>query len=164
MAGYNCQTLCHVCRRLQDPIISRVEDRLAAWTHLNISHQEDMQILRYGIGQKYGAHYDSLVEGSPRVATVLLYLSNSTQEGGETAFPLVRLAASICCARQSSSCLWFKHCKTSSLKEAAGCQKLCCCTFHTNNNKNKNVVYICLQTLNPVTMSWNCMACKFHWQ
>ena len=48
-----------------------------------------MQILRYGIGQKYGAHYDSLVEGSPRVATVLLYLSNSTQEGGETAFPLV---------------------------------------------------------------------------
>ena len=84
------QLLCCVHRRLQDPIISRVEDRLAAWTHLNVSHQEDMQILRYGIGQKYGAHYDSLVDGSPRVATVLLYLSNSTQEGGETAFPMVR--------------------------------------------------------------------------
>lgn len=86
---------CSVHRRLQDPIISRIEDRLAAWTHLNVSHQEDMQILRYGIGQKYGAHYDSLVEGSPRVATVLLYLSNSTQEGGETAFPLVRFCLSV---------------------------------------------------------------------
>lgn len=49
-----------------------------------------MQILRYGLGQKYGAHYDSLVEGSPRVATVLLYLANTTEEGGETAFPAVR--------------------------------------------------------------------------
>ncbi|KAL3137205.1 hypothetical protein ABBQ32_006763 [Trebouxia sp. C0010 RCD-2024] len=74
-------------RRLHDPVVHDVELRLAKWTHLNISHQEDMQILRYGLGQKYGAHYDSLVEGSPRVATVLLYLANTTQEGGETAFP-----------------------------------------------------------------------------
>lgn len=79
-------------RRLADPVITDVEQRLATWTHLNISHQEDMQILRYGLGQKYGAHYDSLVEGSPRVATVLLYLANTTQEGGETAFPAVSLS------------------------------------------------------------------------
>lgn len=52
-----------------------------------------MQILRYGLGQKYGAHYDSLVEDSPRVATVLLYLANTTEEGGETAFPAVSLHA-----------------------------------------------------------------------
>lgn len=50
-----------------------------------------MQILRYGLGQKYGAHYDSLVEDSPRVATVLLYLANTTEEGGETAFPAVSM-------------------------------------------------------------------------
>ena len=74
---------------MQDPVIREVEQRLAKWTHLNISHQEDMQILRYGLGQKYGAHYDSLVEESPRVATVLLYLANTTEEGGETAFPAV---------------------------------------------------------------------------
>ncbi|KAL3148525.1 hypothetical protein ABBQ38_013963 [Trebouxia sp. C0009 RCD-2024] len=74
-------------RRLHDPVVHDVELRLAKWSHLNISHQEDMQILRYGLGQKYGAHYDSLVEDSPRVATVLLYLANTTQEGGETAFP-----------------------------------------------------------------------------
>lgn len=31
-------------RRLQDPVIAAVECRLALWTHLNISHQEDMQV------------------------------------------------------------------------------------------------------------------------
>ncbi|KAI7843911.1 hypothetical protein COHA_002453 [Chlorella ohadii] len=73
-------------KRLQDPVIAEVEKRVATWTQLNITHQEDMQILRYGIGQKYGAHYDSLDNDSPRVATVLLYLSD-VEEGGETAFP-----------------------------------------------------------------------------
>ena len=32
---------------------------------------------RYGVGQKYGAHFDSLVEQSPRIATVLIYLQVS---------------------------------------------------------------------------------------
>ncbi len=46
---------------------------------------------RYGIGQKYGAHYDSLDNDSPRVATALLYLSDVPPDGGgETAFPGVR--------------------------------------------------------------------------
>ncbi|KAL4457504.1 hypothetical protein ABPG75_012369 [Micractinium tetrahymenae] len=73
-------------KRLQDPTVAAIEQRVATWTKLNVSHQEDMQILRYGIGQKYGAHYDSLDNDSPRVATVLLYLSD-VEEGGETAFP-----------------------------------------------------------------------------
>lgn len=63
-----------------------MEERLAAWTHLPLPHQEDTQILRYGPGQKYGAHFDALVEDTPRTATVLVYLED-TEEGGETAFP-----------------------------------------------------------------------------
>lgn len=30
-------------RRLQDPVVTAVERRLALWAQLNISHQEDMQ-------------------------------------------------------------------------------------------------------------------------
>jgi hypothetical protein len=75
-------------QRLQDPIIAAIEDRVARWSQLNISHQEDTQILRYSIGQKYGAHFDSLSDDSPRIATVLIYLAD-TEEGGETAFPSV---------------------------------------------------------------------------
>jgi len=72
--------------RLHDPVITDIEERIATWTHLNVSHQEDMQVLRYGVGQEYQAHFDSLVETSPRLATVILYL-NDVAQGGETAFP-----------------------------------------------------------------------------
>jgi 2OG-Fe(II) oxygenase superfamily len=66
--------------------------RTACGDALRVSRaQEDMQILRYAHGQKYGAHYDTLADDASglRVATVLLYLSEAT-EGGETAFPQAR--------------------------------------------------------------------------
>ena len=68
--------------------MTRVENRVAAWTHLPVSHQEDIQVLRYGIGQFYKVHADTLRddEAGVRVATVLVYL-NEPSEGGETAFP-----------------------------------------------------------------------------
>lgn len=31
-------------RRLQDPVIAAVEARVAAWTHLPVVHQEDLQV------------------------------------------------------------------------------------------------------------------------
>ena len=78
-------------------IVTKVEDRLAVITQLPAYHGEDMQILKYGLGQKYDAHHDVgeldsasgkqlAAEGGHRVATVLLYLSD-VEEGGETAFP-----------------------------------------------------------------------------
>lgn len=70
-----------------------------------------MQILRYGLGQKYGAHYDTLVEESPRLATVLLYLANTTEEGGETAFPAVSAPTAIklvAKSAQGAKCVWEK--------------------------------------------------------
>lgn len=78
-------------------IVTKVEERLAVVTQLPAYHGEDMQILKYGLGQKYDAHHDVgeltsasgkqlAAEGGHRVATVLLYLSD-VEEGGETAFP-----------------------------------------------------------------------------
>ena len=32
-----------------------IQERVALWTKLNISHQEDMQVLRYGYSQQYKA-------------------------------------------------------------------------------------------------------------
>lgn len=60
------------CPRYQDTIVERIENRVAAWTHLPVVHQEDMQILRYGIGQQYKVHADTLVDADAgvRVATV----------------------------------------------------------------------------------------------
>ncbi len=57
-------------RRNQDAIISAVEERLSIWNQLPASHQEDMQVLRYGPTNKYGAHMDGL----GRVMSVLIYL------------------------------------------------------------------------------------------
>ncbi|KIZ06710.1 hypothetical protein MNEG_1236 [Monoraphidium neglectum] len=75
-------------KRRQDEIISRVEARVASWAHLPEDHSEDLQVLRYSDGQSYRPHMDTLQdkEFGPRVATVLLYLSD-VEEGGETAFP-----------------------------------------------------------------------------
>ena len=30
--------------RMQDPIVEKIENRLTAWTHLPLVHQEDMQV------------------------------------------------------------------------------------------------------------------------
>lgn len=69
-------------RRKQDPIITDIEQRLSEWAKIPPIHGEDLQVLRYGLGQKYGEHFDAL----GRAATILLYLSE-VEEGGETAFP-----------------------------------------------------------------------------
>ncbi|CAI5525627.1 unnamed protein product [Closterium sp. Naga37s-1] len=78
--------------KYENPVIRRIEERVAAWTFLPIENQEAMQVLRYRDGQEYGAHWDYIdpakapTPGGPRYATVLMYLSN-VEKGGETAFP-----------------------------------------------------------------------------
>mmetsp|Transcript_14641 Transcript_14641/g.36453 ORF Transcript_14641/g.36453 Transcript_14641/m.36453 type:complete len:287 (-) Transcript_14641:183-1043(-) len=76
--------------RLQDPIIERIEKRISLVTHVPVSHQEAIQVLRYTKGQTYRAHYDSGAEKGGhgpqfRLATFLMYLSD-VEEGGETVF------------------------------------------------------------------------------
>jgi len=79
------------------PLVTMLENRLARITMLPPYHGEDLQVLKYGVGQKYDAHHDVgeldsksgaqlAAEGGHRVATVLLYLTD-VEEGGETAFP-----------------------------------------------------------------------------
>ncbi|KAL6755211.1 hypothetical protein V8C86DRAFT_2682598 [Haematococcus lacustris] len=72
--------------RNQDAVVAGIEERLATWLMVPPTHQEDMQVLRYAVGQKYSPHMDSLIDSSHRMATMLLYLAD-TEEGGETAFP-----------------------------------------------------------------------------
>lgn len=75
-------------KRQADPVIEDIEERLAEWARIPVVHGEDTQVLRYGLGQEYKRHMDSLQDdvAGPRVCTVLMYL-NDVIEGGETAFP-----------------------------------------------------------------------------
>ncbi|CAM6122875.1 unnamed protein product [Calypogeia fissa] len=81
-------------RRGLDPIVERIERRIADFTFLPVDHGEGLQILHYGAGQKYLSHYDyaeypsSVLaqHGGQCIATVLMYLSD-VQAGGETLFP-----------------------------------------------------------------------------
>ncbi|KAJ8425374.1 hypothetical protein Cgig2_003652 [Carnegiea gigantea] len=79
-------------RKAQDDIVARIEERIATWTFLPPENGEDLQILRYELGQKYEPHFDYFVDkvnqqiGGHRSATVLMYLSD-VKKGGETIFP-----------------------------------------------------------------------------
>uniref|UniRef100_A0A0D9W0A6 procollagen-proline 4-dioxygenase n=1 Tax=Leersia perrieri TaxID=77586 RepID=A0A0D9W0A6_9ORYZ len=76
----------------QDPVVSGIEKRIAAWTMLPEENAENIQILRYEHGQKYDPHFDyfhdkvNQLKGGHRYATVLTYLS-TVEKGGETVFP-----------------------------------------------------------------------------
>lgn len=76
-------------RRLQDPVISAIEMRIAEKTQLPVVHQEPIQVIRYSVNQSYEAHWDFLWEENDRVATFIMYL-NDVDEGGETTFPHTR--------------------------------------------------------------------------
>lgn len=81
-------------KKKQDKIVGAIEQRIAHLSGFPEENGEGMQILRYDKGQKYDAHYDyfhdavnsSPKRGGQRVATVLIYLADTTK-GGETIFP-----------------------------------------------------------------------------
>eukprot|EP00798_Chlamydomonas_sp_ICE-L_P001614 gene1614-33003_t len=72
--------------RFQDKVVESIERRVANILRVPVHHQEDLQVLRYGEGQYYHEHTDSLDDDSPRMATLLIYLHDPI-EGGETSFP-----------------------------------------------------------------------------
>ncbi|KAF8058887.1 P4H3 [Scenedesmus sp. PABB004] len=77
-----------------DPVVRRVEERVAMVTMLPAGHAEGMQVLHYAVGQTYEPHHDYFsfegrdANGGNRLATVLMYLAAPTS-GGETVFPRV---------------------------------------------------------------------------
>lgn len=85
-------------KRGEDEVIAAVEERIARWSLLPVSHQESLQVLQYGPGQQYRPHFDffqdntTVQNGGNRHTTVLVYLSD-VEEGGETVFPLLPPAA-----------------------------------------------------------------------
>lgn len=80
-------------RQANDPIVRKLEDKIAKWTHLPWENGENFYLLRYNNGQEYKPHWDWFYDTSGRLgpagnrmATVLIYLSE-VEEGGETIFP-----------------------------------------------------------------------------
>ena len=85
-----------------DPILTAIDHRTASLTRIPKVHQEVLQVLRYGEGEKYDTHHDyfdpkdyrsdkntmGLIQHgrTNRFATVFWYLTN-VKEGGETIFP-----------------------------------------------------------------------------
>ena len=81
----------------KDPILKRIEKRIAELTQLPEDNGEGMQILSYGLYAEYKPHYDFFDPDTPggaacynrggqRLASLIIYLAD-TAEGGETIFP-----------------------------------------------------------------------------
>ncbi len=88
--------------RGENPLVTRIEARIAALLNWPIDHGEGLQILRYGPGAEYKPHYDYfdpaepgtpviLKRGGQRLASLVMYLNTPTR-GGATIFPDVGLS------------------------------------------------------------------------
>jgi len=85
-----------------DPIMQRIENRIAAMTGMPVENGEQIQVLQYGVGGEYQPHYDyftantpggkaSLDRGGQRLISLIMYL-NTPEAGGETIFPKAKLS------------------------------------------------------------------------
>lgn len=75
-------------------IIEKIRNKSVELSGQPLSHFEDVQVVRYGVGGKYEPHYDSCNKtdvktchsDNPRKMTVLIYLNDDFECGG-TSFP-----------------------------------------------------------------------------
>ena len=83
--------------RGENPLVQRIEARIAHLLQWPLDHGEGLQVLHYPPGAEYKPHYDYfdpaepgtptlLRRGGQRVGTLLLYL-NTPEQGGGTVFP-----------------------------------------------------------------------------
>ncbi|XP_041012876.1 probable prolyl 4-hydroxylase 12 isoform X1 [Juglans microcarpa x Juglans regia] len=84
---------------IEDDVVSRIEDRISAWTFLPKENSRPLQVMHYGL-EKVDRNYnffgnrDLLGLTEPLMAIIVLYLSNVTQ-GGEILFPESKLKSRI---------------------------------------------------------------------
>lgn len=87
--------------RGENPLVTRIEARMAALLGWPLENGEGIQVLRYGPGAEYKPHYDYfdpahsgtpsiLKRGGQRVASLVCYL-NTPAQGGSTVFPDAQL-------------------------------------------------------------------------
>lgn len=85
----------------ETPLLSCINERLAALLRWPLENAEPLQILHYGVGAEYQPHYDYfdrydsgtaklIAQGGQRVATLIIYL-NDPEAGGATIFPDIGL-------------------------------------------------------------------------
>ncbi|MFA6916522.1 MAG: 2OG-Fe(II) oxygenase [Parachlamydiales bacterium] len=86
----------------QDPIIAKVEAKMAQAAGLPITHSEHIQVVNYQVGGLYRPHYDYFNTNLPggrfftqlggqRMISLVVYL-NRPKLGGETVFPLSKIS------------------------------------------------------------------------
>jgi prolyl 4-hydroxylase len=101
--------------RGDNPLVQRIEARIARLLHWPETHGEGLQVLRYQPGAQYKPHYDYfdpaepgtptiLKRGGQRVGTLIMYLS-APQAGGATIFPDVNLQV----APQRGNAVFFSY-------------------------------------------------------
>jgi prolyl 4-hydroxylase len=72
-------------------VVQAINRRIAAATNTDAAQGEPLTVLRYGPGQQYRPHLDTLPgKGNQRIRTAILYV-NHNFAGGETEFPLLGL-------------------------------------------------------------------------
>ncbi|GAB4213741.1 MAG: 2OG-Fe(II) oxygenase [Rhodoferax sp.] len=100
----------------EDAFIARIDARIAALMNWPQENGEGIQILRYGVGGEYRAHWDyfapddpgsavHLAHGGQRVSTLVMYL-NDVAEGGGTHFPDLGLTIT----PKQGAALYFEYC------------------------------------------------------
>ena len=101
--------------RGENPVVERIEARIARLLDWPLDHGEGLQVLHYPPGAEYKPHYDYfdpaepgtptlLRRGGQRVATLILYL-NTPEAGGGTVFPEVHMEV----AAQRGNAVFFSY-------------------------------------------------------
>lgn len=110
---------------LENPLVERLDRRMAALMNLPVEQGEGLQVLHYPEGAGSAPHFDFLVPSNAanvasiarsgqRVSTLVTYL-NDVPDGGETAFPVVGWTVS----PRRGHAVYFEYCNAAGVLDHA---------------------------------------------